>query len=170
MKTEGQEREKKGKKREKERERLREREIEKIRWWFVTNVLISECLIFLKLVFKAFWSRFHSDKHLLNFCFKITAFQLMGIDRSCIVELISLQLLRSCVGASHFFSSSKQPFIKSMFWSMIKSFSFRIFNLYLSFKTGALFGKDFTILMAFSSNFSIFLNSVTRHCPHTWHP
>ena len=36
------------------------------RKWFVTSVLISECLIFLKLVFKAFWSRFQSDKHLLN--------------------------------------------------------------------------------------------------------
>ena len=33
---------------------------------FVKSVLISERLIFLKLVFKAFWSRFESDKHLLN--------------------------------------------------------------------------------------------------------
>ena len=32
----------------------------------MTSVLISERLIFLKLVFKSFWSRFQSDKNLLN--------------------------------------------------------------------------------------------------------
>ena len=32
----------------------------------MTSVLISERLIFLKLVFKSFWSMFQSDKHLLN--------------------------------------------------------------------------------------------------------
>ena len=32
----------------------------------MTSVLISEHTIFPKLVFKAFWSRFQSDKHLLN--------------------------------------------------------------------------------------------------------
>ena len=32
----------------------------------MTSVLISEHLIFLKLVFKAFWSRFQSDHHLFN--------------------------------------------------------------------------------------------------------
>ena len=36
------------------------------RKWFMTSVLISERLIILKLIFKAFWSRFESDKHVLN--------------------------------------------------------------------------------------------------------
>ena len=36
------------------------------KWFMTSSVLISERLIFLKLVFKAFWSRFQSDKHLLN--------------------------------------------------------------------------------------------------------
>ena len=51
----------------------------------MTSVLISEYLIFLKLVFKPFWSRFQSEKHLFNiekrqyFCLKITSFQLVYI-------------------------------------------------------------------------------------------
>ena len=82
------------------------------RKWFVTSVLISEHLIFLKLVFKACWSRFQSDKHLLNmarkeaifFCFKISFFQLVCIKGSCIVKLISLlHLFKSFVKAFHFF-------------------------------------------------------------------
>ena len=36
-----------------------------------------------------------------------------------------------------------------------------IFNLFISFHTGVLFGMDFVILMAFSSNFSFFFFSLS---------
>ena len=75
--------------------------------WFVTRVLISEHLIFLKLVFKAFWSRFQSDKHLLNSekrpYFSVLKSCLFSIKGSCIVKLISLHLFKSCVKAFHSF-------------------------------------------------------------------
>ena len=74
----------------------------------MTSVLISERLIFLKLVFKAFWSRFQSDKHLLNIekrpyfsVLKSRLFSWCVLKGSCIAKLISLDLFKSCVKVFH---------------------------------------------------------------------
>ena len=142
----------------------------------MTSVLIPECLIFFKLVFKAFWSKFQSDKHLLN----IEKQPYFSVLKSCLFSwcvlkdlvlwnwLVSIRL--KVMLKLFILSSSRQSYTKSMFWSVIKSFSFRIFNFCISFETGALLGKNFMILMAFSCNVSIFLNSVPWYYPHTWHP
>ena len=67
----------------------------------------------------------------------------------CVVLVIDY-LLSICKAFQYLSSSSwQQSFIKSMFWSVIKSFSFRIFNLCVSFKIGALFGKNLVILISF---------------------
>ena len=67
----------------------------------------------------------------------------------CVVLVIDY-LLSICEAFQYLSSSSwRQSFIKSMFWSVIKSFSFRIFNLCISFKIGALFGKNLVILIRF---------------------
>ena len=98
------------------------------------------------------------------FCFLNQVFQLMPISRSCIVELISLCLFKSCIEVFQSFfvkavTYKKYVFsfrIKSFILIKSKSFSFRIFYLSISFKTGALLGKNFIILMTFSWNLSIF--------------
>ena len=132
------------------------------RKWFVTIVFISKCLIFWKLFFDAFCSRFQSDKHLFN----IEKRSYFSVFKSCLFSwcvLIDLLLWNWLVSIclkmvlklfNHF--SSRQSFITSMFWSVIKFFSFIIFNLCISFKTWVLFGKNFIIWMVFSCNFSIF--------------
>ena len=54
--------------------------------WFVTSVLISERLIFLKLVFNTFVARFQSIKHLLN------------IEKWLYFSVLKSRLFSSCVG------------------------------------------------------------------------
>ena len=128
------------------------------------QVLISERLIFLKLVFNAFYSRFQSDKHLLitkeQPYFSVWKSQLFS---RCVLigPILWNWLVSICwkvVLKLFILSSSRQSLIKNTFWSVIKSFSFRIFNFCISFKTGALLGKKFIILIAFSCNCSNFLN------------
>ena len=57
--------------------------------------------------------------------------------------------------------SLRQAFTNKIFWSMMKSFSF---------SNGAFKERKFIILIAFSWNFSIFLNSSFWSCPHIWQP
>ena len=132
------------------------------RKWFVTSALVSERLTFLKLVFKAFWIRFQSDKHLLNIekqpYFSVLKSRLFSW---CVLKDIafsnwSVSIRLKVVLKLFILSSSRQSYTKSMFWSLTKSFNFRILNLCISLETGALFGKNFMVLMAFSCNVFIF--------------
>ena len=144
------------------------------RKWFVTSALISERLIFLKLVFKAFWSRSQSDKHLLNIDKRPYLYVLKSrLFKWCVLKdlVLSNSLVTIClkvVSKLFILSSSRQSYTTSTFWSVIKSFSLTILNLCIYVETGALFGKNFMILMAY--NISIFLNSLPWYCNHTWHP
>ena len=112
------------------------------------------------------------------FCFLNQVFQLMPISRSCIVELISLCLFKSCIEVFQSFFIKAVTYKKYVFSFRIKSFilikskscSFRIFCLSISFKTGTLLGKNFIILMTFSWNLSIFLNTVPWYQACQWDP
>ena len=124
----------------------------------MTIILVPERLTFLKLIFKAFWSRFQSHKHLFNIkkrpYFSVLKSRLFSWY-VFIVNLVSLHSFKSCAKAFHSFCL-KAVIYKKYVLKRDKAFNFRILNLCISLETGALFGKKFMILMAFSCNISFF--------------